>query len=205
MRDTGDVPRRIATDPLFSRSPSAGKCHLYVLPCAWEDIAKLGHSRDPLSRMQALHPRYFEFFDLDRALLIETDTVREARDLELKFGRALKLHNAPAPLVVRRQAAGHTEWYRGAYEELAREGVELSHTGYVFRRGLRPWLHERLLARGDQLYTWAMGVLDQAEPGYDDALPPVARDVLDAYTALNIHLEPLLPDPLWQWYRAQRQ
>lgn len=196
------MPRRIATDPSFARTLSAGKCHLYILPCAYEDILKLGHSRDPLGRMQALHPRYFEFFDLDEAVLVETDTVREARDLELRFGRASKLHNAPAPLVVRREAAGHTEWYRGAFDPLAREADALSASGYVVRHGLRPWLRERLLARSDQLYTWAMLVLDQAELGYGTPFPAAARDALDAYTALDIDVEPLLPGALWRWYRA---
>lgn len=86
------MPRRAASDPAFARSLSAGRCHLYVLPCAWEDILKLGHAGDPLVRMQALHPRYFDFFDLDRAIVVETDTVREARDLELQLGRTVKLH-----------------------------------------------------------------------------------------------------------------
>ena len=101
---------RIDTREPGNRGPSRGRCYLYVLPCAYEDILKLGFSRYPLARMQTLHPRWFEFFDLDRAFVIETDTVREARDLELGLGGVIAEHNAPAPLVIRRQAAGHTEW-----------------------------------------------------------------------------------------------
>lgn len=196
------MPSRIPTDPAFARTLSAGRCHLYVLPCAYEDILKLGHSRDPLVRMQALHPRYFEFFDLDRALLVETDTVREARDLELRFGRAIKLHNAPSPLVVRRAAAGHTEWYRGAFEPLVREADALVDAGYVVHRGLRPWLRQQLLQRSDRLHTWATQILDQTEPGYGAPFPAPARDALDAYTALGIDVEALLPGDFWRWYRV---
>ena len=193
---------RTPTDPAFARTLSAGRCHLYVLPCMYEDILKLGHSRDPLVRMQALHPRYFDFFDLDKALLVEADTVREARDLELRFGRAIKLHNAPSPLVVRRAAAGHTEWYRGALEQLTQETDALDRAGFAVHRGLRPWLRGHLLARSDRLYGWAMELLDQAEPGYGAFLPASARDAIDAYTTLGIEVETLLPGAFWHWYRA---
>ena len=168
----------------------------------YEDILKLGHSRDPLVRMQTLHPRYFDFFDLDRALLVRTDTVREARALELKLGRTIKLHNAPSPLVVRRAAAGHTEWYRGALQQLSEEADALERAGYTVHRGLRPWLREHLLARSDRLYEWAMQLLDQAEPGGGASLPAPARDAIDAYTALGIEVETRLPEALWDWYRA---
>src|SRR3970040_2074179 len=134
------MANRTPTDPAFARTLSAGSCHLYVLPCMYEDILKLGHSRDPRVRMQTLHPRYFDFFDLDRAALVRTDTVREACALELKLGRTIKLHNAPSPLVVRRAAAGHTEWYRGALQQLSEEADALERAGYAVHRGLRPWL-----------------------------------------------------------------
>ena len=56
--------------------PSRGRCFLYVFPCDWEDLLKLGISRDPLDRVQALHPRWFEFFDLGRGFLVEFYRVR---------------------------------------------------------------------------------------------------------------------------------
>ena len=65
---TPPIDRR---DPA-SRTLSRGRCFLYVLPLAsHEDVLKLGFSRDPLDRLQALHPRYFEVFDLERAFLVE--------------------------------------------------------------------------------------------------------------------------------------
>ena len=78
-----------------ARTQSRGRCHLYVLPCAHEDLLKLGFSRDPLARLQQLHPRWFEFFDLDRAFAVETETVPDARKLELAQRRLLAEHNAP--------------------------------------------------------------------------------------------------------------
>jgi hypothetical protein len=195
------MPTRPPADPVFARTLSAGRCHLYVLPCAYEDILKLGHSREPLVRMQALHPRYFEFFDLDRAWLVETDTVREARDLELRLGRAITVHNAPSPLVVRRAAAGHTEWYRGAFEPLGREADSMVDAGYVVHRGLRPWLRHQLLQRSDRLHSWATRLLDQAEPAYGEPFPASARDALDAYAALDIDVQALLPAEFWRSYR----
>ena len=109
------MSRRIDPREPNNRGPSRGRCFVYVLPCAYEDILKLGFSRDPLQRMQALHPRWFEFFDVDTAFLVETETVRDARDLELGLAKVIAEHNAPAPLVIRREAAGHSEWYRGAH------------------------------------------------------------------------------------------
>ena len=46
-------------------SGASGRAFLYVLPCAYEDHAKLGIAGDPLVRMQAFSSRYYEFFDLD--------------------------------------------------------------------------------------------------------------------------------------------
>jgi hypothetical protein len=123
----------------------------------WEDHCKLGFSRDPLSRLQALHRRWFELFDLDRGLLVETDTVREARDLELELGRPLVDHNAPAPLTVRREAAGHTEWYRGASALLEQAGDMLLRRGHVVHAPLRAWLQPELRRRSSRPMNWTGG------------------------------------------------
>ena len=195
--------------PETTRAPSEGACYLYVLPCAYEDLLKLGFSRQPLARMQALQPRWFEFFDLDRALLVETDTVREARRLELDFGRRLRAHGAPAPLTVRIAAAGHTEWYRGAYPALADQAEHLAGLGHVVHAPLRPWLRAQLEQRVDLLFAWASTVLDtvEGEPAHLDLPPMVALrrqvlDTLDGYVALDIDVDAHLPDAVRQWYRA---
>ena len=100
------------------RPAASGRSFVYVIPCLGEDLLKLGMSRDPLGRFQSLHPRWFNFFDLDNARLVETDTVREARAIETRLRQMLRVHNAPAPLLVSAVAGGHTEWFRGALANL---------------------------------------------------------------------------------------
>jgi hypothetical protein len=200
------MARRIDPPEPGSRGPSRGRSYLYVLPCAYEDILKLGFSRDPLARMQALHPRWFEFFDLDRAFLVEAETVRDVRDLELGLARVIVDHNAPAPLVIRREAAGHTEWYRGAYDALQTTANALAAGGYIVHAPLRPWLRERLLERSDRLYSWTAAMLP-AGLVETTAVSPTARpvvDALDAFRALGIDLEPYLPTSVLAWYRSMR-
>lgn len=192
-------------DPVSIRSPSSGPCFLYVAPSAYEDLAKLGFSRDPLVRLQSLHPRWFEVFDLDRAMLVETETVRDARRIELKLRRQLTLHNAPAPLTVRQQAGGHTEWYRGAYEQLGDAVIALGASGHAVHAPARPWFGRTLGGRGDQLYSWSDALLTPDElDGLVGNTPGqrTVRDVLDAFSALSIEVEPLLPERVWRWYRG---
>jgi hypothetical protein len=186
------------------RTLSRGRCFLYVLPCAWEDQLKLGFSREPLDRLQALHRRWFEVFDLDRAFLVEAETVGQARALELALRRQLVAHNAPAPLTVREAAGGHTEWYRGAGARLAQAGRELAARGHVLHVPARPWLRRALLARGDLLFSWTQAMLGSDELESAVAATPLARtvrDVLDAYAALDIELEPRLPEAVLRWHR----
>ena len=104
------MPSRLIGPDSPTRPASAGRAFVYVFPCRHEDILKLGFSRDPLLRMQTLHQRYFEFFDIERAFLIQTDMVRDARRIEREFGDAIVAHRAPAPRVVSNAAGGHTEW-----------------------------------------------------------------------------------------------
>ncbi|MBU8977977.1 MULTISPECIES: GIY-YIG nuclease family protein [unclassified Lysobacter] len=200
-----------SSGPEQTRGASEGACHLYVLPCAFEDLLKLGFSRQPLERMQALHSRFFEFFDLDRALLVETETVRDARRLELELHHRLIDHSAPAPLTVRVQAAGHTEWYRGAYARLAQEVAALGERGHIVHAPLRGWLQAQLRGRVQALYGWGMRVLEsvEGEPAYLDQLPALRAlrqqvlDVLDAHTAAGIEVAEHLPEALARWYAGR--
>lgn len=199
--------------PIDRRDPAArtlsrGRCFLYVLPWAsHEDVLKLGFSRDPLQRLQALHPRWFDVFDLERAFLVETEAVRDARALELELRRALVAYNAPVPLTVQRAAAGHTEWYRGAFAQLAEAGRALAARGYVLHDPLRPWLRDALLARGDRLFSWTQAMLGPDELEWPAATTPgqrAVRDMLDACVALDIPLEPVLPEAVLRWHRQLR-
>ena len=163
--------------------------------------------------MQALHPRFFEFFDLDRALLVDTETVRDARRLELELGHALAEHSAPAPLTVRLQAAGHTEWYRGAYPLLEQAVERLHQRGHIVHAPLRPWLEAQMQSRAPSLFSWGLSVLERIEGEADhlDRLPMLhalrqqTLDVLDAHTALGVDVSAHLPDQLAQWYARRRR
>lgn len=187
--------------------PSRGHCHLYVFPCAWEDLCKLGFSRDPLSRLQALHPRFFEFFDLDHGALVETDTVAEARALETRLRRELAAHNAPAPLTIRDEAGGHREWYRGALDALERATASLAGQGHRLHAPLRPWLRHALLQRSDRLFSWSEAMLSPDEleglAGWTPGQRRV-RDALDAWVAMEIDLAPLLPARVHAWHQRLR-
>lgn len=183
------------------------RCHLYVFPCAYEDLLKLGFSRDPLARMQQLHPRWFDFFDLDRALAVETESERDARDLELRHRRLLVDYNAPMPLTVREAAGGAREWYRGAYDMLSASADALRAGGHIVHAPLRPWLRAALERRADLLYAWTTAMLtveDLERPNVTMPVHRTVRDALDAFDALEIPLAPSLPEPVLRWHRALR-
>lgn len=180
-----------------------GLSYVYLLPGVWEDHCKLGFSRDPLSRIQAFHRRWFEFFDLDRGLLVEAETVRDARAIELRLRRTLAEYNAPAPLTVREAAAGKTEWYRGATGRLEDEARALQSGGHVVHAPLRPWMRAALLARSDQLYAWSHAQLSVAELEGEvgaTATQRLVRDTLDAHGALAIDAQGLVAPEVWRWY-----
>ncbi|MGO4552159.1 GIY-YIG nuclease family protein [Lysobacter sp. 2RAF19] len=192
------------------RTHSRGRCHLYVLPVVVEDLLKLGFSRDPLARLQQLHARWYEQFDLDRAFTIETESVPDARRLELRLRRELVAHNAPRPLTMREDAGGAREWYRGASALLEASARDLEGEGYIRHAPLRPWLRAALQARADLLFDWtsALGVDDRQtpRPGGFGATPAqtAVRDVLGAFDALDIDLAPWLPEAVLHWHRASR-
>lgn len=190
--------------------PSRGRAFVYVMPCRYEDILKVGFSRDPLDRFQTLHARWFEFFDLDAGLLVETDSVADARRIETLLGESVAPHSAPAPLVVPRIAAGHTEWYRGAYAALA-ASVESLHAqhGYAVHRPVVGWLAHALEQRAAMLYAWSAAQLDAIRafehgPSHDVVVPlaRTLRDALDAYAALGLAPERWIGEEVRRWYRG---
>lgn len=183
--------------------PTDGRYFTYVFPCAWEDYGKIGFSRDPLARIRALHPRWFEFFDLEAGLLLEADAERDARDLELALRRPLKAHRAPSPLTIQARAGGKTEWVRGANAALLVATRALADQGYRLHP-LRPWLAAAMRQRVDQLYEWTQARWTPELADAHDATPAARalRDVLDAYAALGIDIDPWLPDAVRDWYRG---
>ena len=193
------------------RIASRGRTYVYVLPCRDEDLLKVGYSRDPLERFRTLHRRFFEFFDLERGLLIDTERLRDARRIERLFIGRLESQRAPAPLVVRAAAAGYTEWFRGASPEaetLARALCE--DEGLTLHAPLRPWLRARLEGRCDALYGWSARMLEALEYEHFN-LPPHARsgsgakalrDALDAFAAVGMDLSALVPPAVLDWHAS---
>jgi hypothetical protein len=186
-----------------------GRAFVYVFPCVHDDILKLGFSRQPLHRLQQLHPRYFDFFDLEQAFMIEADTVVEARQLEKQLGSSIALHNAPAPLVIARDAAGHTEWYRGAYAVLAEAAKSLSIVdGYRLHGPLRIWVTNELLQRRDLLFQWTNWMLEaiheaQAHEAHAaKALESTLGNTLDAYAAVGLNIETEVSRAVLEWHRS---
>ena len=196
------------------RPASSGPSFLYVLPCFGEDLLKLGMSRDPLDRFQTLHPRWFDFFDLDAARLVETDSVSEARAIETRLRRALRAHNAPAPLLVSAAAGGQTEWFRGALDPLTRATDAVHDAGLRVHAPARPWLQDALATRGSLLFHWSMRMLEAIDPDFAPALcssraltglERTLCDALDAYDRLAIDVEPRVPDAVLRWWREARR
>jgi hypothetical protein len=199
------MPRVTRSLPLPS-SARGGPAYLYLLPCLGEDLLKLGFSRDPLSRMQSLHPRFYEFFDLEQGCAVQTETVHDARRLELSLARRLRAHSAPSPLTIRAAAGGASEWYRGAQPTLLAEFDALRRLGHRLVE-LSTLVRAGLMAQAADLYAWS-SLLSPAELEARGALARTTAaqrhvvDVLDGYLACAIDVRPLLPAAAADWHRA---
>lgn len=181
-------------------------CHLYVLPLFREDIVKLGISTDPLARVRAFSSRYYECFDLPRSLLVEFDSVAEARRRETALHRQLRAWNAPAPLTVAAMAGGATEWYRGAWRLLFEAASDDAARGHPAWLPAVAWWQTRLQAEQAELYEWSEACLRGV--GTDDPIEPARwasiADVLDAWPALGLEVDDALPEAMATRYRAHR-
>ena len=199
------MSQRIDTTIEFRRTQSVGPALVYILPHQVEEFLKIGFSRDPLQRMQALHRRYFEFFDLERAILIDTAQVREARRIETALKGFVADHRAPAPLDIREEAGGGTEWYRGAYETLSNFVSRFETEGHVVIRDAREWTRRQLLANAPLLFEWSTTQLRAIEDSETDRarLAHALVNALDAYGHFGIDLSDTLSNDVAHWY-AQR-
>ncbi|TCV97761.1 T5orf172 domain-containing protein [Luteibacter rhizovicinus] len=198
-------------EALYPRFASRGCTFVYVLPCRDEDILKVGFSRDPMDRFRTLHRRFFEFFDLERGLLIRTDHLRDARSIERLFITTFATCRASAPLVVPRSAAGYTEWFRGVSpqaEALARRVCE--EQGFILHAPLSAWVRGRLGEWSELLFGWSTRMLEMIEYQHFNTPPRersrgverALREVLDAYVALDVNIETLVPVSVLEWYRS---
>lgn len=176
-----------------------GLAFVYVAMCSGpEDILKVGLSHDPVSRWSAFHRRWFEAFDLDHSLLIQTETRRDAQKLETALHRLLKEHNCVAPLTMRSQFGGDTEWYRGANRAVLDFARSASEMGYVVHQPARAWFSHAMAQRSDLLVTLVDQALDEATngvlaPGQYEAL----NDLVDAHRAFDESVGDRLPE---EWF-----
>ena len=179
--------------------------YVYVLPAYDEDILKIGFSRDPLVRMRAFHPRYYEWFALDEGFLLSLPSEREARNVELVLARHVRVHRSRSPAAIRRAAGGHTEWYRGALpilREFSREQAEELGVSVVVP--VKEWLSERLNRDRAELYEWSLQLFDALTLVTLDEqhrLSSALRDVLDAYTYFGIDVRQQIPSEVFSWWK----
>jgi len=197
MMDSAGPPRTLAR----------GQAYLYVVGCRDDNVFKIGFSRDPLQRWRSLHPRFFEFFDLDGGVLVRTERVTQARRIERELHAAFRVHEAPAPIVVPPSAAGHTEWFRGVIDEAvtAARMHALEH-GFAHEPPAS-WLSSVLFERQDRLFDWSARMVEAIEyaehnQGGIGADVPARelRAALDAYRSVGIDPRPLLPATVVRWY-----
>lgn len=196
-------------DAPYPRFASRGRAYVYVLPCQDEDLLKVGFSRDPFTRFSTLHRRFFEFFDLDRGLLLDTERVAHARRIERRLIETFAEQRSMAPLVIPLSAAGHTEWYRGIHAEVSALLQDIAtDEALPLRHSLRPWLREHLETRADLLHDWSLRMVDTLEwathNAPDDPSAKVMRrtliDTLDMFTAAGLAVADLVPASVTLWY-----
>jgi hypothetical protein len=193
----------------MTMSERASRTFVYVLPSLGEDLVKVGLTHDPLERFRSLHPRFYNHFDLERGLLIETPQLRQARRVERLFIERWSDHRASAPTVVNETAGGHTEWFRGIDMQVSVFASRIAERyGYALHAPLRVWLRQKLAERSDALYQWSSAIFDQLQqqaflesnmPGHERAA--TLRHMLDMYTAMELPVETLVPDAVYNWYR----
>lgn len=204
MSEAGDA----FGDPVW-RVASRGRCHVYVLPCREADVLKIGHARDPLQRLRALHRRWFEFFDLERGLSIETERVADARRIERELQKRAIEHAEPAPLSTRAAAGGRTEWFRGAHPLTRDAALAIAASGgHALHEPLGAWVRQRLLA-WDGWFDWSLAALQRIEylRHHGDARTLALherslRDALDAAVTVNADPGNQLPSAVRDWYES---
>jgi hypothetical protein len=193
------------------RTAHRGRTYVYVLACHGEDLAKVGFSRNPAQRFQALDRCFYDHFDLDRGMLIETDHLKDARRIERLFIERWPACRASAPLTVSDTAGGQTEWFRGISNEVVAFGHRLAQRyGYPVHAPLRPWLHAYFSEPADLLFSWSSALLEQIEQqslhmpahAWDLSYAIALSRALDLYERLHFNLQSLVPDDVLAWRSA---
>lgn len=183
----------------------AAPAFVYVVPARYEDILKIGFSREPAHRIRSFHARYFEYFDLDRGFLIAASDEKDARRIERLLALRFADHRTHAPLVIEQGPGGSTEWYRGAYPLVRQAGTQIvADGGYPPLICAAYLIREALLRERQHLFEHATAVLDAVDgPGEDPQafdIEAAFRTSLDAFRAFGIDVEEYLPDEIRMRY-----
>jgi len=194
---------------ILPRTLGKGRSFVYMLPCRDQDLLKVGFSREPLVRLRTLHPRFFDYFDLERGLLLEVDRVVQARAIERDILLRHAEERSPAPLVVPDQAAGYTEWLRGVMPEVTARLREAAAREDYPLHTLSDWVRQMFEAQADRLYDLSLKLLEAIEyeafnvPG-ELATGQAARSliyVLDACASVGIDMTATFPEAVLAWRR----
>ena len=182
----------------------AAPAFVYIAPARYEDILKIGFSHDPCDRVRCFHPRWFEYFDLERGFVLAATDEKDARRIERTFAEHLREHRARAPLVIEEAAGGYTEWYRGAHDrvhELAARVIEDG--GYAAAESLAERMRQRLLLEREQAFERTTVLIDAIDALQTDAtalaLRRSLRSMLDAYAWFGIDLRESLSVDSVEW------
>lgn len=174
---------------------------VYIIPARFEDILKIGFSRDPSHRIRSFHPRYFEYFDLDRGFLIAANDEKDARRIERLLALRFAEHRTHAPLVIERAPGGSTEWYRGAYALVLQASNQLVvDGGYAPLVSTATRIRDELLREREHLFEHATAVIDVLDGLGEDArardIATAFRNSLDAFRAFDIAVDKYLPEEI---------
>lgn len=189
------------------RTLGRGRSYVYLLPCRDQDLLKIGFSREPLLRMRTLHRRFFDYFDLERGLLLEVERVAQARAIERDILLRYAAERSPAPLAVSEQAAGYTEWLRGVAPEVAAHLREVAERDDHPLHGLRDWVRSMFEAQLDRLYDLSLKLLEAVEYEAFNVPKELATEqaargllyVLDACDAVSIDIATVFPERVLRW------
>ena len=196
-------------DEVAWRTLAKGRCFVYLLPCRDEDTQKIGFARDPWVRMRQFHPRFQDFFSLDRGALIETDRVVDSRAIERQLKAAFKAQAAQAPLAIRQAAGGKREWFRGIHARaIAAMQSHAQALGYPFHAPLEEWLRGQWMAQAEVIAEWSRKAYDVAEALHFNAAREIGegyerrlRNTLEQWSGIGIPLEDLLEGRALHWFR----
>ena len=201
-RDPGVLPRILET---MNDVPYRGRAFVYVLPMAGpEDLLKVGLTHDPLARWSAFHPRWFEVFDIDQALLLATESRKEAQRLETRLRKELAEWNCPAPLTIRVRAGGRREWHRGAFAACRAFIRDRELEGYFVPPSTRQVLADgmaELAAKTASLLQQGLADLQAGTLG--DAQLRALGDLVDAHRAFGTGASLEALDLETEWLRGR--